>query len=33
MLILGIALGLFVVGGGLISFSNALSKRDAGSRH
>ncbi len=33
MLILGIALGLFVVGGGLISLTNALSRRDAGSRH
>jgi len=27
MLILGIALGLFVVGGGLISLTNAFSKR------
>lgn|GEM_PF-4157554 len=27
MIILGISLGLFVVGGGLISLTNALSKR------
>lgn len=33
MLILGIALSLFVVGGGLISLTNALSRRGGGSQH
>lgn len=32
MLIFGIALGLFVVGGGLISLTNAMSKREDGSQ-
>jgi len=32
MIILYLALGLFLVGGGLITLTNAASKRDAGPR-
>lgn len=32
MMILYLALGLFLLGGGLITLTNAVSKRDAGPR-
>lgn len=33
MMILYVALGLFILGGGLITVTNAVSKRDVGPRH